>query len=190
MSDDLALHGVVPEPSRDSRAGLVSLLAHLGEAEGLAAEVGRDDRLRYEPHLCAVDGQPRAARIVAPRFEHDAREPERRRCAVALEAGAALELSLVERDRPAETALVRGHGRVVLDAANDEAPFDPEEVEGCHPDELHSLRLRRLDEGVPEIQRAVPIDPELVPELGRVAEPRHEDRDARDLDVLPKAVVR
>src|SRR2546428_10263718 len=118
------------------------------------------------------------------------REPERISCAVTLEAGAALELSLVERDRPAETALVRGHGRVVLDAADDEAPFDPEEVEGCHPDELHSLRLRRLDQGVPEIQRTVPIDPELVPELSRVAEPRHEDRDARDLDVLSKTVVR
>src|SRR6266446_2941641 len=167
MSDDLALHGVVPDASRDSRAGLVSLLAHLGEPEGLAAEVRRDDRLRYEPHLCAVDGQRRPARIVAARFEHDAREPERSRCAVTLEAGAALELSLVERDRPAESALVRGHGRVVLDAADDEAPFDPEEVERCHPDELHSLRLRRLDKRVPEIQRTLPIDPELVAELGR-----------------------
>src|SRR2546425_4596907 len=138
MSDDLAGDGVVPDAGRHLRACLVLLLAHLGEPEGLAAEVGRDDRLRYEPHLCAVDGQRRPARIVAPRFEYNTREPERSRCAVTLQAGAALELSLVERDRPAETALVRGHGRVVLDAADDEAPFDPEEVEGCHPDELHS----------------------------------------------------
>src|SRR5205809_8093715 len=121
---------------------------------------------------------------------NNTRKPERSRSANTLEAGASLELSRVEGDRPAESALVRGHGRVVLHSTDDEAPFDPEKVERCHPDELHSLRLRRLDEGVPQLQRTVPIDPELVPELGRVAEPRHEDRNARDLHVLPKTVVR
>src|SRR5881409_1074672 len=102
MRDDLAGDGVVPDAGRHLRACLVPLLAHLGETEGLAAEVGRDDRLRHEPNLRAVGRQRRAARIVAPRFEHDTREPERGSCAVTLEAGAALELSLVERDRPAE----------------------------------------------------------------------------------------
>src|SRR5439155_15935032 len=104
--------------------------------------------------------------------------------------GAPLELVLVERNRPAETALVRGHARVVFDAADDEAPFDAEQGERRHPDQLHSLWLQRREERVPELERTLAVDPELVSELGGVAETRHEDWDTRDLDVLAKTVVR
>src|SRR5919197_5040982 len=189
MADDLAGNEIVADPRRYLCARLGDVLAHLREPERLAVEVRRDDRLRHQAGLRPVDGERRAARLGPARLEHDAREPEHARVAVPLEGGAPLELTLVERDGPAETALVRRHGRVVLDAADDEAALDPEEAERVHPDDLHSLRLQRLDQHVPQLQRAVSLDPELVAELRRVAEPRHEDRDAGDLDVLAKAIV-
>src|SRR5207249_5924761 len=105
--DDLARHVGVADARRDTRAyRLRELLRDLCEPEGLAGEIGRNDRLRHEADLGAVDRERRAARVVAARLEHDARQPQRRPVAVALESRAAAHALLVERDRPAEAALV------------------------------------------------------------------------------------
>ena len=87
-----------------------------------------------------------------------------RRLLVARQRLPALELALGEVDRPAEPAFVRRDRGVVLDPADDEAALDPEEIERDHADQLHALRLARGEERVPEVERALAVDPELVPE--------------------------
>src|SRR5216683_7722627 len=123
---------------RERRAnGLREIRRHLREAERRAVEVRRYDSLRDEADFRAGDGERRAARIVAARLERDAGQPECRPVAVALETHAAAYVLLVEGDGPAESALVGRHGGVVLDAADDEAAFDAEQIEGGHPDHPH-----------------------------------------------------
>src|SRR5258708_36856640 len=108
MLHDLALHVVAADARRDPRAnGLRDALRHLRQAERLAAEQRRDDRLRHEADVVAVDRKPCAARVVAAGFERDTRQTQRRRVAVALEALAPAQPILVERPGPAEPALER-----------------------------------------------------------------------------------
>src|SRR5207245_10417471 len=91
------------------------------------------------------------------------------RLAVALEPFPAANLRLVERHGPTEPAFVRGHSGVVLDAADDEAALDPEQVERRHPDHLHPERGAGVDQGVPQLDCTRTVDPPLVGELGGVA---------------------
>src|SRR4051794_41831810 len=122
MLDDLARYVAVADARRDRSAGrLRELLRHLREPERLAAEMGRDDRLRDEADLGAVDRELRAARVVAARLEHAARQPQPRPVAVALEAGAAADVRLVVGDGPPEPAPARRPRRVGAAAAHDEA---------------------------------------------------------------------
>src|SRR6186997_35007 len=188
VRDDFAPHLLVPDLDVDVTPDLEEILADLCEAEGLPTEIRRFDRLRDETDLLAVDEDLTSGCLVAAALEDHARELELHRVLVALERLAALEVALAEVDRPAQPAFKGRDGGVVLDPADDEPPFDPEEVERDHSDHLHALGLGVLDQGIPELERPVAVDPELVAELGRVAEPGHEDRDAGDLDVLAEGV--
>jgi hypothetical protein len=134
-------------------------------------------------------GARRSARGRAAGREHDARQPHVAGLLQAQESGFPLEVVLAEVDRPPETALEGRDGLVVLDAADDEPALDPEQVERVHTDELHALGGQRVDERVPQLECPTGLNPELVAELRRVAEPRHEHRDAGNLDVVAESVI-
>src|SRR4051794_36818008 len=138
---DLAPHLLFPDLNVDLAPDLVQILADFRKPQRLSIEVRRLDRLRDEADLFSVHEDVPARGLVAAALEDDAREPKLRRVLVPLERLAALEVSLPEVDRPPEPTLERRDGRVVLDAADDEAALDPEEVERDHPDHLHPLGL-------------------------------------------------
>src|SRR2546423_5770079 len=75
MVDDFAGDVAVADARRHLRALPRQVLTDLREPERLAAQVRGDDRLSHEPHVLAGHGQGRATRVVAPRLEHDARQP-------------------------------------------------------------------------------------------------------------------
>src|SRR3954462_15130658 len=102
--DDLAGDLLLADLRLDPRSRDGQVLAHLRQAQRLAAEERRLDRLRDETDVLAVHREPRARRRVAAGLERHARQPECRRLAVARQRLAPLELPLVERHRPAETA--------------------------------------------------------------------------------------
>src|SRR3954454_20945758 len=105
--DDLAADLLFTDHDVDRLADVAEVLANLRKPERLPVQVGRLDRLCDETNLFAVHRDDSARGLVAPALEHHAREAKLRRILVPGERLLALEVALLEIDRPAQAALVR-----------------------------------------------------------------------------------
>ena len=175
----------------DTLAWLVQVFADLREAESASAQVRRDDRLRDEPDLLVADPERGAAPASSPPLASTTLV--RRSCVASLSRASASRPWNSPLSRSTDQPSPHSYGEtvgLVLDLADDEPAFDPEEIECDHADHLHPLWARPAAMSASQRSNArARFDRELVAELGGVSQTRHEDGDARDFDVLPERVV-
>ena len=72
-------------------------------------------------------------------------------------------------------------GRRVVDLDEDQPRLEPDDVEGEHPGRPDAVGRPRGHQRVPDLDRALGRDPQLVAEVAGVAGPRHVDGDLADL---------
>ena len=100
------------------------------------------------------------------------------------------EVGLLEIHEPAQPELVRGvvllrvervAGRGVVHLEQDQPGLEPDDVERQHPGRPDPVRRAGVHQRVPDLDRALRGDPDLVAEVAGVAGPRDVDGDTREL---------